>query len=204
MNSIVLSCPKCGASFDENALKNKKCSYCDSKFVFSSIQNLTQLDRPLIEKHLARFSQALRDNPNDCESLLSLSLCYLHLKMHDLAQSFLERFRSLKPEDPSASFYLSLCIFKGRRPFKSSSSIIQLAEKLLTTCTLLDPTDGKYYFVLGIIKQDYYLRNGLRCSGDSPSILREEANKRYTDWEEVKSALSILDCEECFSESVEE
>ena len=116
--------------------------------------------------------------------------------MFDLAHTFLEKARALKPEDPSISFYLAVSLFQGRRPFKSKADTVELAEKLLTTCNLLDCTDGKYPFILAIIKQDYYVRNGLRCNGMSPQSLIEEARTKDIDMDELKASLKILDCEE--------
>jgi tetratricopeptide (TPR) repeat protein len=192
MEAIAQTCSQCGWSFDVEALRGNACRKCKSAILVTSVAYLEKFAKPAIQKYIAQYAEALKADPQDCEALLAVSLCYLKLGLFDLADRFLRRLIDAHPADPSGYYYRAICILKGRRPRTASLPVIRDAEQLIGTALELDPANGRYDVLLAAIRHDYYVLNGMRVPVPTPEDLVEAAKAKHLDQLEVQQIFTLI------------
>lgn len=119
-------------------------------------------------------------------------LSYLKRSLYDLAISNFEKAVEVMPGNADSYYYYALSSIRGKRPKSLTLKEVKLIEKYIETAIQLDDSQAKYYYLLAILKFDYYLMNGLSVSSPSvEDLLRIAQNKRY-DSEEIEILLQSL------------
>ena len=154
----IKECPMCSASISPSS---KRCEYCKAEFFITSIAYLSSFDNSGIQKYLQHYKSLTKSNPDDPEGQLGLGLCYLLLGMYPLAMKAFENIITNSPEISQSYYYYCLSLIAGRRVKMMSLNEIRKIETYLNTAIQLD--DNHHYLVLlSIIKNDYYISNGLK------------------------------------------
>lgn len=104
----VLSCPVCGAPL---APEPSRCDYCGSVVVIHTDHpriNPHQLNRAVIDEHIARYRTAVRRDSNDETAHYGLGVAYFNLGLLEEAAEELTRSARLMPENPHIQTQLAV------------------------------------------------------------------------------------------------
>jgi tetratricopeptide (TPR) repeat protein len=153
---------------------------------------LGTLDRGQINDILAQYKATLALHGEDADTHFSLGLVYLQLKLYDAAVKHFNRTIELAPENADGYYYCALALIRGRRPKVMAVKEIRIAEEYLMTALQLDDKQAKYFYLLGILRHDYYDNNGLRAPDPSPGDLFRRASERRSDPWEIERLLGSL------------
>ena len=192
MPAVAQTCSQCGWSFDTEALQRNTCKKCKSAILVTSVAYLEKFDKPAIQKYIARYTQALKADPQNSDALLAIGICYLKLGLFDLADRFLRDLIDAHPANPLGYYYRGICILRGKRPRTASLPVIQESEHLIGAAMELDPTNGRYDILLAAIRHDYYVLNGMRVPDPAPEDLIASAQTKYVDRLEVEQMFSLI------------
>lgn len=157
---------------------------------------LGQMSRGEIESVIQEYKRALVLNDMDGDAHHALGLLYLQLRLYDLALRHFKRSIDLDPSNADAYYYLALAAIRGRRPKCLLSHEVRAIEAHVNTALQLDGRQAKYYYLLAVMRSDYYASNGLSCPSPSFSQLLSEAQgKDYDAWEveRLLQSLSLRD-----------
>ncbi len=130
--------------------------------------------------------------PEDGDSQFALGLCYLHLRLFDLAIRHFGRAVELMPESSDVYYYYALAMIRGRRPKTLSLNEVRQIEEYVSSAMQLDGTRAKYNYLAAILKYDYYLANGLRVPDPSAEELLTEASTKDHEGDEVERLLDSV------------
>ncbi|MGI6393977.1 MAG: hypothetical protein ACOX2F_04510 [bacterium] len=155
----IKECPQCGANVSPSA---KKCDYCKAEFFITSIAYLSSFDNSGIQKYLKHYKEVIKLNPDDIEGHLGLGLCFLQLNMYPMAQKSFEKVIENSPEISESYYYCCLSIIAGRRLKTLPLNEIRKLETFLNTAIQLDDKKEQYKLLLSMIKNDYYIFNGMK------------------------------------------
>ena len=64
---------------------------CKSAILVTSVAYLEKFEKSAIQKYIAKYTQTLKDNPQDSDALLAVGICYMRLGLFELADRFLQR-----------------------------------------------------------------------------------------------------------------
>lgn len=139
------------------------------------------------------FKMAVAADPSNADAHHSLGLVYLQLRLYDLALKHFRNTIEAAPDYGEAYYYQALASIRGRRPKTLSLGEARAIEDLVSTAITLDAGPAKYYFLLAIIREDYYRSNGLRPPPPSVDELLTTAQEgRYDRWEIERLLCSIV------------
>lgn len=153
---------------------------------------LGTLDRGQINDILAQYKATLALHGEDADTHFSLGLVYLQLKLFDAAVKHFNRTIELAPENADGYYYCALALVRGRRPKVMAVKEVRIAEEYILTALQLDDKQAKYFYLLGILRHDYYDNNGLRAPDPSPGDLFRCASERRSDPWEIERLLGSL------------
>lgn len=179
----VESCPQCGAPSESSV---PRCIYCRAEFVIVSTSQLASLERPAVEKYI-QFYRKTADGESTGEAAFALGLCHLKLRLYSKAIESFDQLITTHPEHSDAHYYMAICLFAGQKPFLASRQTIDRALELVNAAIAIRPR-GIYYYLLALIKYDYFTRKFLRTSPDhkqafsaasSAGVSSEEASAMY-------------------------
>lgn len=156
---------------------------------------LGRLEINEIRKIMNNYKTATLNNPEDGDACYSLALCYLQMKLYDLAIKSFKRSFELMPDFADGYYYYSLSLIRGRRPKTLSLNEVRNIEKHINAAIQLDKNQAKYYLLAAILRFDYYLSNGLPALSPSYEELLQSANekdKEYDPWEIERLVDSII------------
>ena len=189
----VKECPQCGASVSPSS---KKCDYCKAEFFITSIAYLSSFDNSAIQKYIKYYKELIKVNPEDIEGHLGLGLCFLQLNMFAMAKSSFEKVIEISPDNSQSYYYFCLSLISGRRIKIITLNEIKKIESYLSTAIQLNEEDNHYKLLLAMIKNDYYIHNGLKESSPTyselislidPNLLNDSEIKR------IKESIKIAD-----------
>jgi len=153
---------------------------------------LGRMNREEINGMIQQYKTAMATEGGDAEAHYILGLCYLQLRLYDLA---IRHFRSVIDLDPALAdgyYYLALASIRGRRPKTLMLQEARAVESNVSAAIELDPEPAKYYYLLAIVRQDYYRSNGLRPPSDSPETLLGLAESKEPETWEIERLLASL------------
>jgi len=194
-NIKVETCPQCGAPVK---LGVNKCEYCGAEFLVTSLAYLDKFDKAGINKYINHFKQLLKDNPDDGELNCAMGICYLDLRLYDLASKYFAKAIEQIPDYGDAYYYYALALFKGRRPKILTLTEIRKIEEYLNAAIQIDNTKSKYYYLWALIKHDFYIKNGLKVNPPIfEELISQTDNKTYeqTEIEKMLQRVPINDQE---------
>lgn len=159
----------------------------------TSFSILGKLSKEEIYSILNHYKSMISINPEDGESYYSLALCYLQLKLYDLAIKNFSRAIELIPEHPDTYYYYALSLIRGRRPKTLSLKEVKLIEEYLEASMRLDDQQAKYFYLAAILKFEYYKSNGLIVTPpDHDKLIKMAKDKKYDPWEIERLLKAIL------------
>jgi len=182
-------CPQCGAPAGASA---KACEFCRAAFLVTSVSYLGRFDKDGVNKYLNLYKGMVKAAPEDGDSQFALGLCYLHLRLFDLAIRHFGRAVELMPESSDVYYYYALAMIRGRRPKTLSLNEVRQIEAYVSSAMQLDGTRAKYNYLAAILKYDYYLANGLRVPDPSAEELLTEASTKDHEGDEVERLLDSV------------
>lgn len=185
----VEECPQCGASVN---LSLKHCEYCGSKFIVSNLSYLEGFNREGIDKYLRHYKKLHRSHQDDAEVNISLGLCYLNLGLFDLAKKHFETVIDFNPEYSDSYYFMVLSMMKKRKPMNLKLKEVKTIEEYLNAAILLDDQNAKYYYLLAIIKYEYYYKNGLKMVDWTFEELIEKGKSCFQDTAGMNTLLSYV------------
>ena len=153
---------------------------------------LGQLSNEEIHRMLTQFKSMVTLSPDDGEAHYSLGLCYLQLRLYELAIKNFKRAIQLMPEFSDVYYYYALSLIRGRRPKTMSRNEVKKIEEYLATAIQLDDQQAKYYYLVAILKYDYYLANGLSVKSPPINDLLQIAQEKEQDSWEVERLLQAI------------
>ena len=138
--------------------ENKKNGTSEQAVSFERLRTST---KPEIYEIIDFYKYNLNKGQLDDEIYFNLGLCYLYLKLYDLAIKNLEKALEIAPDNADYHYYVALAFIKGRRPYILMPNDVRNIEKFVNSAIELDNRQGKYDLLSIIIKYDYYQLNGL-------------------------------------------
>ena len=157
-----------------------------------SFKKLSSSSKPEIYEMIELYKHHLNQGRLDDEIYFNLGLCYLHLKLFDLAIRYFQKCLELAPDQPDYHYYLSLAKIRNRRPFTLMPNDIREVETYLSSALELDPGDGKYIILSIVLKYDYYHLNGLNVRGPLIGELIESLANKKIDHYEIKRMQEVV------------
>lgn len=191
MQVVSFECPGCGAPLSTDM---KECPYCHGPVLITSFHHLYDVKREELKKYSEGYKKASRKEPDSTELKMSAALCFLRLKLYDIA---LEYFEQLMKEDYDNSenyFYAAICLLQGKRACVITQlPLIRKAQNYLSAAIDLDER-GVYHLFLAYLKLDYYAKKHLKVS---PSWDEELAMARasYLTAEDARILFNLLNVE---------
>lgn len=182
----VLQCPQCGATAKLNI---NKCEYCGSEFIVTNLAYLDKFDKTGINKYINHYKQLLKVTPDNGEYNCAMGICYLDLKLFDLATKYFAIAIEQMPDNSDAYYYYAIALLKGRRPKILTLKEIEKIESYLSAATQIDSNKSKYFYLLALIKYDFYIANGLRINPPTFEELISEGNSKPFEKQENEKML---------------
>jgi tetratricopeptide (TPR) repeat protein len=150
----------------------------------TSFEKIGSLSQQQLFRMIEHYKMLATLKATDGDAHYSLGLVYLHLQLHDLALQHFQRAIDLSPDKADAHYYYGVTLIRGRRPKTMSLQEVKAVERHVRAAIQLDRKPAKYYLLLGMVGQDYYLGNGLGAQKPSVQELLAEAQSRNSDlWE---------------------
>lgn len=153
---------------------------------------LGRMSREEINGVIQQYKASIAGGSEDSETHLSLGLLYLQLRLYDLSVRHCKRAIDLNPGNPDGHYYLALASIRGRRPRSLTLQEVRAVEAYVSAAMELDEQPAKYYYLLGIVRHDYYTANGLRSPSPSGLALLEMAQEKDPDVWETERLLASL------------
>jgi len=163
----VESCPQCGAPSESSV---PRCIYCRAEFVIISTSQLASLERPAVEKYIQFYRKAAGDDGTG-EASMALGLCYLKLRLYDMAAAQFKKTIETAPERAEAHLYTACALAKGRKLKTVPSKEMPDIEAFVGAALMLAPDEPRALALQAAIKNDYYAANGMRVPPPQPSEL---------------------------------
>jgi len=158
----------------------------------TDFSRLGQMSRTELMDLMGFFKMAAAADPGNAEAHHSLGLVYLQLHLYDLASKHFHTSIEVAPDAADSYYYKALASIRGRRPKLLSLGEARDIEALVATAITLDAKPAKYYFLLAILREDYYKSNGLRPPPPSVDELLATAKQGQSDRWETERLLSSL------------
>ncbi|MCL0069648.1 hypothetical protein M1N85_02980 [Dehalococcoidia bacterium] len=169
----VETCPQCGAPAK---LGVGKCEYCQAEFLVTSLTDLERFDNAGVKKYISHYQQLLKESADDEQLNCAMGICYLDLGLYDLACKYLTKAIEQMPNSGDTYYNYALALFRGRRPKVLTLTEIKRIEDYLNAAIQIDNSKSKYYYLLALIKHDFYIKNGLKIN---PPTFRELIYEAY-------------------------
>lgn len=192
----VNECPCCGANLDEEALRSNKCRYCKNTVIITTASYLEKFEPSDIKKYIAKYSQVLRQDPENMEALQAVGICYLKLGLFDLAEKILGKLVDCHPMEAGGYYYQGIALLKGKKPRIASMKVVREVERLISTACELEPENGRNDALLAVVRHDYYVRNGLRIPDPNPRTLIGSALSKHLDRLEAEQIFVLLNVDD--------
>lgn len=161
-------------------------------YTVSSVVYLRKFEKTLIRKHIVKFSQTFKLDPQNNDKLLAFGFCCLRLWSYVISEKFFDKIIDFHLIRPSDYHYRAICIFKGNHPpCVASIPLTRKAERLIKTSVEFEPGNGCYSFVLVAIKHHCIVRNGMKITDPIFNILIANAKSKHLDILEIKQMIKI-------------
>ena len=187
---LVLKCPNCGDTVDTS---QKTCKFCKQPIVISTFNSVYEMPMPLVNKYAEAYRQVLADDPNNKEINNSVAMCYLKLKLYDMALIVFEKAMEDNFDNSETYFYAAVSLLKGKKAFLFDRPTIDKIEGYINAAIMIEPK-GIYYYFLAYIKYDYFSRKFFKTSPTYHEALGE-AQRIGLSFYDVDQLYAILGVE---------
>jgi hypothetical protein len=100
------------------------------------------------------------NKPTDKE-LEQKGLQLLDIREYEAASNVFKELVSVNPQNVNIQYYLVLTLLKGQRPRLKPLAVVKEIEKKLQIATSVQPAAAHCLVLWAIVKEDYYVLNGL-------------------------------------------
>ncbi len=166
----ILQCNGCGANLSPT---NTTCDYCGSVNIIKSEVNPFKLDANLTRQYTQYFKDKATQDPKDTNALHSLGLFYLGLKNYDLASRNFKEAIDQSPDNPDIYYHYAITLTGGKKPRKLMIRDVKKIEEYIKTAIQIEPR-AKYFYLLALVKNDFYPANGMMMTEPAPGPLLAE------------------------------
>jgi len=159
-------------------------------------QELARMTRDQVNHLAVQYKLALANGVDDAETHLALGSAYLALRLYDLAMQHLKKAIDRDPALADAYYLLALTGVRGRSIKHLLLQDVRGLEGYLQAAIDIDDRRAHYYYLLALIKEGYYVQNGLRwLPPDADQLLAMARTKRVDpgEMERLLAALPQLD-----------
>lgn len=189
----VAECPQCGAPAKLGA---EKCEYCPAEFLVTSLTDLERFDNAGVTKYISHYQQLLKDSADDEQLNCAMGICYLDLGLYDRAVKYFDKAIEQMPNSGDVYYNYALALFRGRKPKILTLTEIKRIENYLNAAIQIDDSKSKYYYLLALIKHDFYIKNGLRVNPPTFQELIYEAYGKSFEKSEIEQMLQHVPIED--------
>lgn len=128
----------------------------------------------------AYFDYYQTTQPPDGSAFYALGCFYLKLQQYDRAVSAFTTALKLLPKEAEIYYYQALALIGGKRPKSLNLKTIKVIEQAAIMAIQLDDRPAHYYYLLAILRFDYYCLNRLMVPSPNPGeLLQRAAQKAY-------------------------
>ncbi len=167
-NSVVdLTCPGCGARVNTS---QKVCDWCRAPIVLSSFHDIHDMPLPKVNECIKIYRKALTEHPENIDLNKSAALCFLKLKLYDMAIPAFQKALEDNFTDAELYYDEAICLLRGKKAFLARRPDIDKAIELLNAANSIEPK-GIYYYLMAYIKYDFFERKSLNTSPDYKECL---------------------------------
>ena len=164
MKVCTYECPNCGAPIK---IADKICGHCFSAVYLQRVQDSDNLSKGDLAKHIAVYKKNIANGlAHDCNTLISLGICHYKNGMYSLAHKAFEQAIDVDPENVNAYYYAALSLLNGKRPYLQTLPKIKKVVELLEA-TISIQAEGRAYYFLYLIQQDFFEKKHLRTQYSS-------------------------------------
>ncbi len=159
---------------------------------------LGRMSREEMGSVLQQYKVHISTGIEDADTHLGIGLIYLQLRLYDMALRHFKRVVELDPAVADGYYYLALASIRGRRPKVMMLQEVRAVESRLNVALEFDEHQAKFYYLLAVVRQDYYVANGLSVPQPSvPALLDLAMDREYDVWEieRMLASLSLSDCQ---------
>lgn len=185
-------CPHCNAPIKTTG---STCEFCGSEYFISSLSFLTNYDEVKIKKCISFYKMKWKEDPENSSVNLALGLCYLDLGLTDFSEKYLKKAIELEPDNGENYYFYSLSLIEKKKIKTLSLNEIRKIEEYLEVAKKLNVEKSKYYFLHGIIKYEFYQKNGLRINPTIKELL-EKGSSLKSNKDEINQMLKKLNLED--------
>jgi tetratricopeptide (TPR) repeat protein len=150
------------------------CTWCGNRNVVKSRRNPLKITSKIAGEYVSFYAKKAKRNPRDTNALYAMGLLYLNLKNYDLARRSLRDAIDRSPLDAEVYYYYALALLAGESVGAMSAQEVERVEQYLGTALHME-VKCKYLVLLAVVREEYYGRNHLVCTGDTPKELFAQA-----------------------------
>lgn len=187
MQVISIDCPSCGAPV---SLDDRECAYCNRPILISSFNSVKEMSSVELHKYIASYRKELNDRPTDRRLNRAAALCYMKLKMYDMASQAFTKTIEDNFDDAESYFYAAVSLLKGKKAFLAKRADIDKAVEYLSAANMIAPK-GIYSYFHAYIKYDYFARKSLTSPPDYKALLKEAQELGVSGYD-VKVLFNLL------------
>ena len=184
---ISLTCPGCGARV---STAQKVCDWCHAPIILSSFRDIRDMALPSINKCVNAYQKALSEHPDNNDLNKSAALCFLKLKLYDMAIPAFQKALKDNYTDPELYIDEAICLLRGKKAFLAKRADIDKAIELIEAANGIDPK-GIYYYFMAYIKYDFFERKSLNTSPNYQECLLMAKEQGVSD-EDINDLFATL------------
>ena len=167
-----------GQNWAENTTSQKTCDWCHAPIILSSFRDIRAMALPKVNECVNAYKKALSEHPDNNDLNKSAALCFLKLKLYDMAIPAFQKALENNYTDAELYYDEAICLLRGKKAFLGKRSDIDKAIELLDAANSIDPK-GIYYYFLAYIKYDFFERKSLNTSPSYQECLLMQNNLAF-------------------------
>jgi len=138
------------------------------------------------QKVNTQFNISVQTDKPSIEELEGKGKQLLQAREYQLTITVFEQVLNLSPCSADAQYYISLALLNGQRPRLLTLSTIREIERRLQIATRHSPKSSHCFVLWAIVKEDYYVLNGLYDTPPTSSeLLQRVSSISVTHFDEM-------------------
>jgi tetratricopeptide (TPR) repeat protein len=133
----------------------------------------------------------------DVVVIMERAIRHLQRGLYDEALKMLDNVLANDDNIADAYYYHALALLKGKRPRATVKSAATRIDRDLQAGIMLAPGQAHYYYLLALVKYDFYLVNGFGVPPPDIDTLLTEAESLPLDIAKAKELLNHTNAPDC-------